>query len=119
MNTIKVVEFLNNSNLLSSTKANLLYKQMLKYLNNSESLILDFSDYTSISSSFLNSTIGQLIIEKQLDSKEKLFKIVKIIGLSEDDMDNLILTVQNAIFKNNLLSQGQNIEDIYSNYITY
>ncbi|MEE9432519.1 MAG: STAS-like domain-containing protein [Melioribacteraceae bacterium] len=119
MNTIKVVDFLNSSNLLSSSKANTLYSYILEQLEKFDSITLDFSGYESISSIFLNYTLGNLIVDKKINSKEQLFDIVNIVGLSDDDREEVILSVQNAIFKNNLLLEGKNIEDIYSSYLTY
>lgn len=118
MKKIKVVDKLKSSNLLSSVKGEILYQYILAQLDQMNSITLDFSDYEYISSTFLNSTFGKLLVSKNW-TKEQFFDMIKVIGLSDDDMSNLMLSVQNALFKNDLLLKGQNIEDVYLSNLSY
>lgn len=117
-NIIKVVNAINSTSLLSSVKGAILYQLIIESLENNEKIILDFSDYEFLSSTFLNSTFGKLIIDKNWN-KEQLFKNIEVRSLSEDDMDRLMLSVQNALFKNEIILTGQSIEDIYSSNLSY
>jgi STAS-like domain of unknown function (DUF4325) len=117
MKTIKVVSLFTTSGLLSSEKGKILLENILKSLDNSGSkVVIDFSGYEYLSSSFLNHSFGELIILKNW-SMEDFNSNLEIINLMEDDMEDLNLSVFNAIQRKKMLDKGLNPEDVYNHYM--
>jgi hypothetical protein len=117
MKKISVIEALTTSVLLSTDKGKSLFYLIVEELKKHDRITLDFSGYEYISTTFLNNSFGDLIVTYNWDF-EILKKHIDIIGLSEDDIDELKLSVNNAKFKKNLIDKGLNPEEIYSNYTT-
>lgn len=117
MKKISVVEELETSVLLSTDKGKSLFYLIVEELKKIEKIVLDFSSYEYISTTFLNNSFGDLVVTYNWDFAT-LKKYIEIIGLSEDDLDSLELSVSNARFKKNLIDKGLNPEEIYSNYTT-
>ena len=117
MKKISVIAALNTTVLLSTDKGKSLFNFLVNELANNTKIILDFSEYSFISSTFLNNSFGDLIIHFNWDLNS-LFEHLEIIGLSEDDFEDLILSVSNARYKKDLIDKGLNPEEIYSNYTT-
>ena len=115
MKKISVVEKLDTPVLLSTDKGKSLFYILLDELKHQETLVLDFSGYEYISTTFLNNSIGDLVVTNNWDF-ETLNKHLNISGLSEDDLEALKLSVNNSKFKKSLIDKGLNPEEIYSNY---
>ena len=64
----------------------LLHKEIKKYLDKNEKVIVDFSNIKMVISSFLNAAIGKLYGDFQYNFIENN---LEIIGLDEDDEERL------------------------------
>ncbi len=105
MKTIKVVKLLESPCLLAPEKGELLFEKIKNELKKSEKIILDFSEYQFISSTFLNRAFGQLCIDLCLSIKDFRNKI-EIRNLDEDDLDEVELTLHNAQMKRKLIDKN-------------
>ncbi len=116
MKKILVVEALETSVLLSSDKGKSLFYIIVEELKNHKKIILDFSGYEFISTTFLNNSFGDLIVTYNWDN-ESLKQHIDIVGLSEDDLDDLHLAVSNAKYRKDLIDKGLSPQEIYETYI--
>ena len=117
MKKISVVDVLATPVLLSTEKGKTLFSVIIDELKNNDTITLDFAGYNFISTSFFNNSFGDLIVHYDWDLNS-LLKHIKIIGLSEDDFDDLKLSIANARYRKDLMDKGLNPEEIYSTYIS-
>jgi len=116
MKTIKILDITENPCLLAPEKAVKVAEKIKKYLQNGETVQVDFSGYEFLSSSFLNRAIGQIIIDMDLDKKNFKYS-VKIAGLQDDDVDDIYLAIDNADLRRKLLKKGVSPEEYYTSHI--
>ena len=105
MNTIRVVKLFDDPVLLAPEKGEELCSRIKAAIKRFGSAKVDFSGYKFLSTSFLNRAFGQLCIDMDIDADE-FQKKVEISNLSEDDMDDLELAIDNAQFRRKLINQG-------------
>jgi len=104
MKTIKVCDLLGTENLLSPNKGKVLKEEILRILSLQETVVLDFTGYKYIASSFINESIGNLCIQNHW-SKKTLLKKVNWINLSEDDEIDILIAIENAQTKIYLIKE--------------
>ncbi len=109
--TIKVVNLLNSPCLLASEKGVSLSEEIKINLAKYNKVKVDFSGYKFISSTFLNNAFGQLCIELSM-SKEEFNENIFIIGLDEDDEDEIELTIENAQMKRKLIDKDIDFKEL-------
>ncbi|HEY9167746.1 MAG TPA: STAS-like domain-containing protein [Candidatus Kryptonia bacterium] len=105
MNTIRVVKLFDNPVLLAPEKGEELCTKIKAGLKRFGNVKVDFAGYEFISSAFLNRAFGQLCIDLDLDTEE-FHEKVQIMSLSQDDVDDLELAIDNAQFRRKLIKQG-------------
>ncbi|MFA5834639.1 MAG: STAS-like domain-containing protein [Bacteroidota bacterium] len=113
MKTIKVVSLVGNPCLLSPDKGTSLYQSINDGLQEASPVVVDFAGYEFLSSTFLNHSFGQLCIDNDWDDtafKEK----VSIVGMEEDDVDEVAITVHNAQLRRTLKLQHISPAEYYS-----
>lgn len=116
MKNIIVVRLLETPCLLAPEKGKLLADEIRKALASSKSVSVDFADYEFLSSAFLNHAFGQLCID--LDWHADVFhQKVQIVGLDEDDADELELAIDNAQTRRSLIKRGINPKEYYASLI--
>ena len=78
----------------------LLHKEIKKYLDKNEKVIVDFSNIKMVISSFLNAAIGKLYGDFQYNFIENN---LEIIGLDEDDeelLNDVVIPNAKSFFEN-------------------
>jgi hypothetical protein len=108
--TIVVCDMLQTNDLLSPRQGEVLRNKIIQQLELNNSVCLDFINYKSLSSSFLNEVIGKLIIQNNWTPaifKEKvLWK-----NIDEDDQNTIEMAIDNAKTKlyliNNKIDQAE------------
>lgn len=118
MTKLLVTKFLSTNQLLSSEKGKKLSEKIIELLETNESVEVDFDGYLSIGSSFINRAFGDTCIELNMlpdDFKEKVI----LINITEDDVDDIMLSVFNAVNKLRLIKAGKNLEEYYSSTLSY
>ncbi len=78
----------------------LLHKEIKKYLDKNEKVIVDFSNIKMVISSFLNAAIGKLYGDFQYNFIENN---LEIIGLDEDDeelLNDIVIPNAKSFFEN-------------------
>jgi STAS-like domain of unknown function (DUF4325) len=116
MKKISVVEILGTPILLSTDKGKSLFYIIIDELKHQKNVILDFSGYEYISTTFLNNSIGDLIVTNNWNV-ETFNQHITIVGLPEDDLDDLYLAISNARYRKDLMDKGLNPKDIYEKYM--
>lgn len=112
MAKINVCEFLKTNNLLALEKGEELRHKILNLLQNNKEIILDFEGYDYISSSFLNESIGKLIVDQELSVGE-LMSRVKLENISEDDEIDFQIAIENAKTRLHLIKSNIDPEEFY------
>ena len=113
MKPINVVELVGNPCLLAPDKGTSLLQSINDGLKKTNSVVVDFTGYEFLSSTFLNHSFGQLCIDNDWD--ETTFKAkVLIKGLEEDDLDDVALTIHNAQVRRSLIRKNISPADYYS-----
>jgi hypothetical protein len=112
MTKIKVCALLKTSNLLAPEKGETLRESIIQALKESSKVILDFEGYEYISSTFLNESIGKLLIDTKW-SKEKLLKKISWCNLADDDETDILIAIENAETRLYLLKNNINLEEFY------
>lgn len=120
MKQINVVDIINSPVLLAAEKGELLFDVIKKHMKakTKEKIKLNFKGYKFLSSTFLNNAIGQLCIEMNLDEKAFNEKF-NIIGLNEDDLEDLYLVISNAQFRKRLIEDKVNVKEFYASFMNY
>ena len=118
MKKISVVDFLGTTALLSAEKGYALFEEIVELLKVNSKLVLDFSGYEYISSTFLNRSFGKLSVEKNWDAEELKQHII-IKNLNEDDMEDIELSIFNAKERAKLLDKGIDLHNHYSSVYNY
>jgi hypothetical protein len=113
MKTINVVEVVGNPCLLAPDKGAQLAAEIQKALRKTSKVAVDFSGYEFLSSSFLNQAFGQLCLDLDWNSKA-FFGKVKIIGLQQDDLEELELAIDNAQTRRALVKKGISPHEYFS-----
>jgi hypothetical protein len=113
MNTIRVVDFLGTPCLLASEKGTILASELKRLLQQYKEVTVDFTGYEFLSSAFLNRAFGQLSIDLNLDPG-RFHERVHILGLQEDDLDEVRLSIDNADTRRLLISKGENPDHYFS-----
>lgn len=113
MKTIKVVEVVGNPCLLAPDKGTQLASEIQKSLRRNSKVGVDFAGYEFLSSSFLNQAFGQLCLDLDWDTKA-FFRKVKVIGLQEDDLEELKLAVDNAQTRRTLVKKGISPQEYFA-----
>jgi len=98
MANLLVTEFLSTTQLLSSEKGKKLSEKIIGLLKSNETITIDFQGYLSIGSSFINRAFGDTCIELNLSPEDFREKIV-LKNIDEDDVDDIMLSVYNAVKK--------------------
>lgn len=95
MKRIIVKDLINSSSATSPEKATPLYNLIVQSINNAEQVSIDFSNLTTITTAFFNSSIGKLYSAYSADT---LNKFVTLDGttLTKLQFDKLKLVMQNA-----------------------
>ncbi len=116
MRNILVVKLLETPRLLAPEKGKLLADEIRKVLASTKTISVDFTDYEFLSSAFLNHAFGQLCID--LDWHADVFhQKVKIVGLDQDDAEELELAIDNAQTRRSLIKRGINPKEYYASLI--
>jgi hypothetical protein len=113
MKIINVVALVDNPCLLAHDKVASLLQSINDGLKKSDSVVVDFTGYEFLSSTFLNHSFGQLCIDNDWDEttfKRKVF----IKGMEEDDLDDVALTIHNAQVRRSLIHKSISPADYYS-----
>ncbi len=117
MNTIKVTKLLDNPVLIAHEKGEELCRKIKAGIERFGNVKVEFSGYEFLSSAFLNKAFGQLCIDLDLSAREFAEK-VEITNLSEDDLDDLALAIDNAQFRRKLINQGvKNLREYFASRI--
>lgn len=114
MKKIKIIDLVESPVLLSPDKGQILLNEVKKYIKKSEKVTIDFTGYKFFSSSFLNNSFGQLCMDMNMSEKE-FFNTFSFSGLSEDDLDEIKLSVHNAQTRRKLLKENVNVDEFYKN----
>jgi len=112
MAIINVCEFLNTNNLLAPDKGRQLRHKILSLLKGNKEIALNFDGYNYISSSFLNESIGKLIVDQEL-SVDELTSIIKWENISEDDETDFQIAIENAKTRLHLVKNDIDPEEFY------
>ncbi|MGQ3132254.1 MAG: STAS-like domain-containing protein [Flavobacteriales bacterium] len=67
-----------------------LFKELDKYLSKGQSVTIDFTDCHAVSSSFLNSSIGELFMKYGYDSLKGRVGIVNVTKLQKNQITDYI-----------------------------
>jgi len=118
MTKLLVTEFLSTNQLLSSEKGKKLSEKIIELLKLNENVEVDFYGYLSIGSSFINRAFGDTCIALNFSPNDFKEKIV-LKNIDEDDVDDIMLSVYNAVNKLQLLKAGKNLEEYYSSTLSY
>jgi cytochrome b involved in lipid metabolism len=118
MKEINVIDLLNSPVLLAAEKGELLYEEIKKHSKSKVKVPVNFKGYKFLSSTFLNNAFGQLCIDLNLDEKS-FFEKVKVVGLNEDDTDDLNMVISNAQFRKKLIEDKINVQEFYSSFMSY
>jgi len=118
MPIINVTELLQSTSLLTAEKGRELYNEIVNKLALYTKLTIDFTDYDFLSTSFLNNSFGQLALDKGWNY-QKMRSILDIIGLDEDDLDEVDLAVFNAMSKRSLMEKGIDVQEFYAKHLAY
>jgi hypothetical protein len=113
MNTISVVGLIGTPCLLAHEKGEQLRYELEKHLQLSGTVVVDFTGYEFISSTFLNHSFGQLCIDSKWGRKEFLAHI-KIMGISDDDTEEVDLAISNAEMRMSMMGKNIFPEDYLS-----
>ncbi len=117
MKSIKVVDLLGTPCLLAPELGQSLAARIKDSLGLfSSSVKVDFEGYQFLSSAFLNHAFGQICIDEDWDTP-KFEKKVSVVGLQEDDLDEMRLAVDNAQARRNMIRQGISPETYYSAHL--
>ena len=81
-------------------------------MNNNEEITLNFEGYDYISSSFLNESVGKLIIDQEL-SVDELKDRIKWENISEEDETDFQIAIENAKTRLHLLKNNIDPEEFY------
>jgi hypothetical protein len=111
---IRVIEVVDSTILLLPEQGKLLAKKIKLLFNRDRDIIIDFEGYEYFSSTFMNHSIGQLLIDLDLD-KKKFNKYFRVTGLKEDDTDDVSLVLNNSQMRRKLYKKGLPAEEYYSN----
>lgn len=118
MITINVISILSSNSLLTAEKGKELLSAIEKGLNSSSSIIIDFSGFSFLSSSFLNNSFGQLALDRNWEF-DTLKKHIQFNGIDEDDLEEIELAVFNALSRRNLINKGIDPQAFYSAHLAY
>ena len=113
MRTIKIVEILGNPVLLAPDKGERIRKEIEEATT---PVAVDFDGYKFISSTFLNHAFGQLCINMQWSGKVFFEKVI-ITNLQEDDYDELLLAIDNAEARLEMMRKGINPKDFFATHL--
>ena len=116
MIVINVCDLVETADLLSPKKGDLLRKKISDLLKSNDEVCLDFKNYESLSSSFLNESIGKLIIENEWSPK-KSKKMLSWKNLNEDDEVGIEIAIENAKTKLYLIKNKINQAEFYQQNI--
>jgi hypothetical protein len=116
MQALHVLNIVGSPVLLASEKGETLKLAILKALESLPLVIVDFTGYQFISSTFFNYAFGALCIEEAWN-QDDFNKNIKIQGLSEDDAEELELCLFNVQQRRNLLAHDINTEEFYATRI--
>lgn len=118
MAKIIVTKFLETSQLLSADKGTRLSQKIIEELKKASSIELDFTGYSSIGSSFINRAFGDTCIQLEL-TPEEFTKKIKLVNLDDDDKDDVLLSLYNALNKLQIIKSGKDIHEYYSSTLSY
>ncbi|MBU7448674.1 MULTISPECIES: STAS-like domain-containing protein [Lactiplantibacillus] len=109
MKILKVRDEIKTPLAVTADKANYIYKSLSDSVANKETVSVDFSGITTLTTAFLNIAIGQLY---SIGDKHTLNEYVKIDGntLTSLQRDKVRLVMENA---KNKLSDNDINEDLY------
>jgi len=116
MKKITIVDLIQSPVLLSPEKGQILLKELKSQLEKSKKINLDFSGFKFFSSSFLNNSFGQLCLDLNISEKD-FFNKISFSGLSEDDIDEINLTIHNAQVRRKLKKEDVNVDKFYKKLI--
>jgi hypothetical protein len=117
MTTIKVIDIVGSPCLLASEKGDIVASTIQGALKTTSFVEIDFAGYKFLSSAFLNHAFGQLCIDLNWTS-DAFKKNIRIIGLDEDDMQDVELAIENAQTRIQLLKRGIQPEQYFAQHIT-
>ncbi|MES2764463.1 MAG: STAS-like domain-containing protein [Bacteroidota bacterium] len=117
MRNINVIELLDSPVLLAPDKGLHLLSEIEKQIKNLGKIKLDFSGYQFLSSTFLNHSFGKYCLNNEL-SKSKFFERIEIVGLSDDDLEEVEDVVYNAEMKWKLIRKGHNPDNFPSRFVS-
>jgi hypothetical protein len=117
MMTIKVIDIIGNPCLLAPEKGDMIASAIQGALKEAKFVRVDFTGYKFISSAFLNHAFGQLCIDLSW-TPEAFSKNIEIVGLDEDDAEEVLLAIDNAQIRIQLLSKGIKPEQYFARHVT-
>ncbi len=116
MTRLTVCDFLQSTHLLAPEMADRLRAEITTHMAEGQ-ITLDFINYDYISSSFLNSLLGKLIIEQQW-SLEDLLEHIQWENVVEDDEPDFLIAIDNALTKRRLIDNDVDPDEFYNDSMT-
>jgi hypothetical protein len=113
---IKISDIIAGDALLSIQKGELLYSELEKGLALSSDVAVDFTGFAYLSSSFLNASVGKLVLEHGW-SEEDFDRHIRVSGLDEADESRFRLTVANAVNRITLRRKNIDTKEFYARLI--
>jgi hypothetical protein len=89
------------------------YNQLEKAISSGNDVTLDFTGFIYLSNSFLNTSVGKLVLEHGW-CEEEFDQHIRITGLDEADENRLRLTVANAVNRINLKRKNIDTKEFYT-----
>ncbi|HEL2204188.1 TPA: STAS-like domain-containing protein [Streptococcus suis] len=106
METLKISDIINSKSAILSETGELVFQEIKKYIDQDESVTLDFTGITTLTTAFLNLAIGQLYDLKPIDVLTKLVKI-KRSSVSDSHFQKIALVLSNSKEKRQELADLQ------------
>jgi len=113
MRTVGVIAFLGTPCLLAPEKGSKLASEIKRQLQAEHSVRVDFDGYEFLSSAFLNHAFGQICIDQNMETSV-FHESILIVNMTEDDMEELELALDNAQTRRVLINRGHNPDQYYS-----
>lgn len=106
MKTLKISDIINSKSAILSETGELVFQEIKKYIDQDESVTLDFTGISTLTTAFLNLAIGQLYDLKPIDVLTSLVKI-KRASVSDSHFQKIALVLSNSKEKRQELADLQ------------
>ena len=104
--TLRIIDITGTDICVAATHGNLVRSVIREHIQKGDSIMLDFEGVTLLTSSFLNTAIGDLYGE--IDPRT-LGQSLNVKNISQDNRDTLKFVIENAKYFYSKKSRGDNL----------